>query len=233
MTQKEKKQRAIDIAYALEQVYPDAECALEWGGTEPWRLLVMSRLSAQCTDKKVNTVSRPLFARYPSAEEMAEADISELEDIIRPCGLYRMKAKNIRDSLRMLIDVYGGTLPSDMDELLSLPGVGRKIANLLRGDVFGLGGIVTDTHFIRICGRLGFYPESEVDPRKIERLMTPYLPLELQTDFCHRIVWFGREFCSSQSPKCGECPLSHLCEKHKKEQKSANKEQKNERVKNK
>lgn len=215
MTQREKKQLTLDVAAALAQLYPSAECALEWKG-EPWRLLVMSRLSAQCTDKKVNAVSIPLFERYPTPEAMADADLAELEEIVRPCGLYRMKAKNIKDSLRMLIDVYGGTLPSDMDELLALPGVGRKIANLLRGDVFGLGGVVTDTHFIRICGRLGFYSEREKDPVRIERLTTPLIPTELQTDFCHRIVWLGREYCTSQSPKCHSCPLAHLCRKNNK-----------------
>ena len=215
MTQREKKQLALDVAEALSRTYPSAECALEWQG-EAWKLLVMSRLSAQCTDKKVNAVSRPLFERYPTPEAMADADITELEELVRPCGLYRMKAKNIKDSLRMLIDVYGGTLPSDMDELLALPGVGRKIANLLRGDVFGLGGVVTDTHFIRICGRLGFYSEREKDPVRIERLTTPLIPTEMQTDFCHRIVWLGREYCTSQSPKCDICPLAHLCRKNRK-----------------
>ena len=217
MTQKQKKQLALDVAAELEKIYPNAECALEWQG-EAWKLLVMSRLSAQCTDKKVNTVSRPLFERYPTPEEMADADITELEELVRPCGLYRMKAKNIRDSLRILVDKHGGILPSDMAELLALPGVGRKIANLLRGDVFGIGGVVTDTHFIRICGRLGFYSEREKDPLRIEKLFTPLLPTELQTDFCHRIVWFGREFCTSQSPKCPQCPISHLCLKYSKDQ---------------
>ncbi len=213
MTKTEKKQHALRVAEALLQVYPSAECALHWQG-EPWRLLVMSRLSAQCTDKKVNAVSIPLFARYPTPEAMADADIEELEALIRPCGLYRMKAKNIKDSMRMLVDVHGSVLPSDMDALLAFPGVGRKIANLLRGDVFGLGGIVTDTHFIRICGRLGFYPEREKDPAKIERIFTPLLDVSMHTGFCHRIVYFGREYCSSQNPKCTSCPLGELC-RHK------------------
>lgn len=211
MTQREKKQLAVKVADVLSEVYPNAECALEWGGREPWRLLVMSRLSAQCTDKKVNDVSRTLFERYPTARAMAEADIGELESIIRPCGLYRMKAKNIKEALRQLIDDFGGELPSDMDALLSLSGVGRKIANLLRGDVFGLGGVVTDTHFIRICRRLGFYSDKITDPKKIEAIFIPLLPTEMQTDFCHRIVFFGREYCSSQSPKCAVCPLIELC----------------------
>ncbi len=215
MTQRERKQLALDVAERLAQVYPSAECALEWQG-EPWKLLVMSRLSAQCTDKKVNAVSRPLFERYPTPEAMAEAELGELEELIRPCGLYRMKAKNIRDALRVLVDKHSGRLPSDMDALLALPGVGRKIANLLRGDVFGLGGVVCDTHFIRICGRLGFYSERESNPQKIEKLFEPLLPVEMQTDFCHRIVWFGREYCSSQSPKCSVCPLGNMCKKNSK-----------------
>ena len=210
------KKRAVilanEVADALEKVYPDAECALVWQG-DPWKLLVMGRLSAQCTDKKVNAVSVPLFERYPTPEAMAEADITELEEIIRPCGLYRTKAKNLIDSSRMLVDSYSGNLPSDMDALLSFPGVGRKIANLLRGDVFGIGGIVTDTHFIRICGRLGFYPESEKDPYRIERIFTPLLDADRQTDFCHRIVLFGREYCKAQNPRCEQCPISFLCNK--------------------
>ncbi len=209
MTKTEMKKKASDVAAALAQLYPDAECALSWQG-DPWRLLIMSRLSAQCTDKKVNTVSVSLFERFPTPKSMAEAELSDIEEIIRPCGLYRMKAKNLRDSSRMLLEDFGGQLPSDMDALLSLPGVGRKIANLLRGDVFGYGGIVTDTHFIRICGRLGFYPESEKSPQRIERIFTPLLPTEEQSDFCHRIVMFGREICKAQSPECEACPLSKL-----------------------
>ncbi len=214
MTTSQKKKHARAVAEALSELYPTAQCALEWQGV-PWRLLIMSRLSAQCTDKKVNLVSVPLFEKYPTPEAMAEAELSELEEIIRPCGLYRMKAKNLRDSSRILCEDFGGQLPSDMDMLLSLPGVGRKIANLLRGDVFGLGGIVTDTHFIRICGRLGFYPEKEKSPQKTERIFTPLLPTEQHTDFCHRIVMFGRDICKSQNPDCEHCPLKEksLCKK--------------------
>ena len=219
MTQKQKKQHAIEVSSRLASVYPDAECALKWEG-EPWRLLVMSRLSAQCTDKRVNEVSTELFARFPTPRDMADADISEIEELVRSCGLYRMKAKNIKDSCRMLCDEYGGELPSDMESLLSFPGVGRKIANLLRGDVFGLGGIVTDTHFIRICGRLGFYSEQEKDPHRIERIFTPLLPREYHTDFCHRIVFFGREYCRAQSPRCAECPISDLCKNNTKAKKT-------------
>ena len=215
MARTAKKQLAHDIASVLEHVYPQAECALKWG-TEPWRLLVMARLSAQCTDKKVNEVSVPLFEKYPTPEAMAEADIGELEKIIRPCGLYRMKAQSIKESCRQLVEQFGGELPEDMDGLLSLSGVGRKIANLLRGDVFGLGGVVVDTHFIRICGRLGFYPESEKNPQKIEKIFTPLLSESDQSDFCHRIVMFGREYCTAKNPACGICPLAELCARAKK-----------------
>ena len=215
MTQKEKKELARHTAAVLAELYPSAECALMWQG-EPWKLLCMARLSAQCTDKKVNSVCERLFAVYPTPEVLAAAELEDIEEIIRPCGLYRMKAKNLRDSMIMLMEKYGGVLPSDMDELLSFPGVGRKIANLLRGDIFGLGGVVCDTHFMRICARLGFYPESLRDPYKIERLFEPLLAREEQTDFCHRIVWFGREVCTAQRPRCDVCALSDCCVYNKK-----------------
>ena len=199
--------RAIEL---LREVYPEAPCALEYGG-DGWRLLVMGRLSAQCTDERVNIVCKELFAKYPNAAAMAEADEDELMRIVRPCGLFRMKARDLRAASRRLIDVYGGELPSTMDELLTLPGVGRKIANLLLGDVYKKGGVVTDTHCIRICGRLGFYPDSLKDPLKVERILTPLIPEAEQSDFCHRIVQFGRDTCAARSPSCGECPLRELC----------------------
>lgn len=164
------KETAAEIVTRLEKVYPDAVCALEAEG-DPWRLLVMGRLSAQCTDARVNIVCRELFARFPTPESMADCDLSELEKIVKPCGLFRTKAKNLRDASRMLVDEYGGVLPDDMDSLLRFPGVGRKIANLLLGDVFHKPAVVTDTHCIRICGRLGFYPETLKDPQKIERIL--------------------------------------------------------------
>lgn len=195
----------------LNELYPDAECALEYG-TDPWKLLVMGRLSAQCTDKRVNIVSKELFKKYPTALDMANADIDELSEIVKPCGLYRVKAQNIKDASAMLISDFGGRLPDTMDELLRFPGVGRKIANLLIGDVFGGEAIVCDTHCIRICARLGMYPESEKNPEKIERILRDIIDLKEGSDFCHRIVIFGREICSARSPRCEECPLSDLCE---------------------
>lgn len=172
---------------------------------------MQGRLSAQCTDKRVNIVSVPLFERYPTAYDMAVADFDELAEIIRPCGLYRTKAQNLIDSSRIICEKYGGKLPSEMEELLSLPGVGRKIANLMRGDIFGLPAIVADTHCIRISGRLGFYPEEQKDPVKTEMILREIIEPSEQSDFCHRIVSYGRDVCTSRSPKCGECPLSQLC----------------------
>jgi endonuclease-3 len=212
---KEKKERLARIVSILKEVYPESECALKYGG-DPWRLLVMGRLSAQCTDARVNEVSIPLFERYKTAADMAYADLSELEEIIKPCGLYRMKAANIKDASRMLIDEFGGELPREMDELLRLPGVGRKIANLLIGDIFRGEAVVCDTHCIRICARLGMYPESLKDPNKIEMILRELIDLKEGSDFCHRIVNFGRQICLARSPKCENCPLAELCDFNKK-----------------
>lgn len=214
MTKSEKRQRLSAIVERLKEIYPDAQCALEYGG-DPWRLLVMGRLSAQCTDARVNIVCRELFSKFPNARAMADGDIREIEEIVKPCGLYKMKAQNIKDSSRLLCDVYGGKLPSDMDELLKFPGVGRKIANLLLGDVFGMPAVVCDTHCIRICGRLGMYPESVRDPNKIEKILKSLIDPAEGADFCHRIVFFGREVCTARSPACGSCPLAALCEHNK------------------
>lgn len=206
----ELQARADAIGSRLRELYPDAECALEYSG-EPWRLLVMGRLSAQCTDKRVNEVCRELFAVFPTPEALAYADIEEIRRIIRPCGLFNVKADDIKEECRALVEDFGGRLPDTMDELLSLRGVGRKIANLLLGDIFKKGGIVADTHCIRICGRLGFYPEEQKDPLKTEKIMSRFIPLSEQSDFCHRIVLFGREYCKAQSPDCVGCKISDIC----------------------
>lgn len=202
---------AVEI---LRQRYPDAECSLESGG-DPWRLLVMARLSAQCTDERVNIVCRDLFREIPDARAMAEAPLSQIEELIRPCGLFRTKAKSLKESAAMLLTTYEGRVPDTMEKLLSLPGVGRKIANLLLGDIYKKGGIVADTHCIRICGRLGFYPEALKDPLRVERILTPVIPVAEQSDFCHRIVHFGREICTARSPKCGDCPMREICDHNK------------------
>lgn len=216
MNKAEKKKRLSLIVERLKEIYPTAECALHYDG-DPWKLLVMGRLSAQCTDARVNIVCEELFKRFPDAEAMANGDITEIEEIVKPCGLYRMKADNIREASRMLITDFDGRLPDNMDDLLRLPGVGRKIANLLLGDVFGKEAIVCDTHCIRICGRLGMYPEKEKDPTKIERILRELIDLREGSDFCHRIVFFGREVCTARSPMCESCPLADLCLKREKE----------------
>ena len=206
----EKKRRLGEIVRRLAELYPDAACALLWNG-EPWKLMVLARLSAQCTDARVNIVGEELFARFRTAQELADAPLRDIEEIVRPCGLYRVKAQNIKDEMVMLTQTYHGEMPSDMDALLSFPGVGRKIANLLRGDVFRLPAVVADTHCIRICGRFGMYPEDKKDPLVTERVMAELLPPEESGDFCHRVVLLGREYCQARSPRCGECPISQLC----------------------
>ena len=209
-----KKERFALIVAELEGIYPESVCALEYGG-EPWKLLVMGRLSAQCTDARVNIVCRELFERFPTLEALADAPIEEIEEIVRPCGLFRTKAANIKDSCKMVRDEFGGVLPDEMDELLRLPGVGRKIANLLLGDIYKKPAIVADTHCIRICGRLGAYPETLKDPRKVEMILTELIEPEKQSDFCHRIVQFGRDTCTARAPKCEGCPIREKCMKVK------------------
>ena len=195
----------------LKEIYPDSVCALEYEG-DPWRLLVMARLSAQCTDARVNIVCRELFERFPDAAAMADGDIAEIEEIVKPCGLFRGKAASIKESSKIITEKYGGAIPDDMEELLSLPGVGRKIANLVLGDVYGRGGIVADTHCMRICGRLGFYDEDARDPLFTERVMDGYVERGEQSAFCHRIVNFGRDVCTARSPSCASCPLRDICD---------------------
>ena len=209
-----KKEKALLIVEKLKEYYPESVCALEYGG-DPWKLFVMARLSAQCTDARVNVVCRELFVKYPNAKAMAEADITELEEAVRSCGLYKTKAAQLKAACGILMEKYGGGIPSDMEELLALPGVGRKIANLIRGDIFGLGGIVADTHCIRISGKLGLSPKGEKDATKVERALDPLIPRGEQSDFCHRIVNFGRDVCSARSPACESCPLSELCADYK------------------
>ena len=217
-SQKQKRARMAEIVTVLEGLYPEAVCALEHGG-EPWRLLVMARLSAQCTDARVNIVSRELFARFPTVDALADAELSEIEAIVRPCGLFRTKAESIREECRMLRDRFGYRVPDTMEELLSMPGVGRKIANLILGDVYGKPAVVADTHCIRIGGRLGMYPETVKDPVRVERILSEIIEPEKQSDFCHRIVQFGRDVCSARAPRCDACPLSSLCEHVKKDKK--------------
>lgn len=208
-----QKQRGAEAVRLLKEVYPEAICALEHGG-DPFKLIVMARLSAQCTDARVNIVSRELFSVLPDMHAMANAPIEQIEELIHSCGLYRMKAKDLKRMSEQLINDFGGRVPDTVDELLTLSGVGRKIANLIVGDLYGKPAIVTDTHCIRICGRLGFYDESIKEPYKIEKILVKAIEPSEQSDFCHRIVQFGRDVCTARAPKCGDCPLSAICRKN-------------------
>ena len=202
------KKKVLSIISALKQQYPEALCALQYD--KDYELMIAVRLSAQCTDARVNLVTPALFAAYPTLESLAAAQIEDIERYIHSCGFYRQKAKDIVYACQMLLRDYGGKVPGTMEELLKLPGVGRKTANLLLGDIFNTpGSVVCDTHCIRICGRLGL--SSGTDPEKVEKQLRAILPPEESSDFCHRIVLFGREVCTARAPKCSGCPLSHLC----------------------
>ncbi len=201
-----KKARAQEIHNILKALYPDAVCALEFHG-DPFRLLVMARLSAQCTDKRVNEVSVPLFEKYPDAKAFAHADIKELEEAVKPCGLYRTKAAQIKEMSQILVRDYNGQVPADKDALLALPGVGEKIANLMMGDVFGDPHIVADTHMIRLSGRFGL--TTATNPAIVTRELEKIVPKAEQADFCHRAILLGREYCKAQNPSCETCPLMH------------------------
>ena len=199
------KKKVLEIIELLKIRYPEALCALQY--EKDYELMIAVRLSAQCTDARVNLVTPALFAAYPTLESLAEADIADIETYIHSCGFYRQKAKDIVLACRMLLDRYDGKVPGTMEELLKLPGVGRKTANLLLGDIFGEpGSVVCDTHCIRICGRLGLSKGKE--PEKVETQLRKILPPEESSDFCHRIVLFGREICTARSPKCEQCPLA-------------------------
>ena len=202
-----KKARAEAIHHILKQLYPEAICALEFGG-DPFKLLVMARLSAQCTDKRVNEVSLPLFEKYPDVKAFSEANISELEEAVKPCGLYRTKAAQILEMSKILVRDFGGEVPADKDTLLTLPGVGEKIANLMMGDVFGDPHIVADTHMIRLSGRFGLTESSS--PAIVTRELEKIVPKAEQADFCHRVILLGREFCKAQNPSCESCPLMKI-----------------------
>ena len=205
MDLKEKAARATEL---LEQRYPDAVCSLEY--TVPHELMIATRLAALCTDARVNTVTPELFAKYPTVDAFAQADVEDIERIIYPCGFFRTKASDIVAACKMLRDEFGGRVPDELDSLLRLPGIGRKTANLILGDIYGKPAVVCDTHCIRICGRLGL--TSTKDPYKCELRLRELLDPRKSNDFCHRLVLFGRDVCTARSPKCGECPLRELCE---------------------
>ena len=202
------KEKVAAIIEILKNRYPDALCALHY--RKDYELMIAVRLSAQCTDARVNLVTPALFEKYPTLEDMAHADIEDVEKMVHSCGFYKHKARDIVLACQMLLSDYGGKVPDNMQDLLKLPGVGRKTANLLLGDLYGVpGSVVCDTHCIRICGRLGLSTGKE--PEKVEMQLRKILPPEESSDFCHRIVLYGREICTARSPRCGECPLSPFC----------------------
>jgi len=202
------EEKVLAIIDILKDRYPDPQCALHY--QKDYELMIAVRLSAQCTDARVNLVTPALFAAYPTLEAMAAAPIEHIEELVHSCGFYKHKARDIVLACQMLLSKHGGKVPDTMEALLELPGVGRKTANLLLGDLYGTpGSVVCDTHCIRICGRLGLSQGKE--PEKVERQLRAILPPEESSDFCHRIVLFGREICTARNPKCLQCPLAPLC----------------------
>ena len=204
----ELSERVQGVVEALKAAYPDALCALQY--KKDYELMIAVRLSAQCTDARVNLVTPALFARFSTLDAFADADVAEVEECVRTCGFFRQKAHDIVCACRMLRDEYGGRVPNDMEALLRLPGVGRKTANLLLGDLYGVpGSVVCDTHCIRICGKLGLSEGRE--PEKVERQLRAILPPEESSDFCHRIVLHGRAVCTARNPQCDKCTLRMFC----------------------
>lgn len=202
-----KKEIALSAVEALKKEYPDAKCSLDY--ETPLQLLVATRLSAQCTDARVNLVTPALFAIFPDAESLAQAEVSEVAEYIKSCGLYKTKSKDLVAMAKMLVSDFGGEVPDNIDDLTKLPGIGRKTANLICGDVYGKPAVVVDTHCIRITTRLGLHKET--DQRKIENALRKLLPPEESNDFCHRIVLHGRAVCTARSPKCKDCCMNGFC----------------------
>ena len=206
-----KKQLALEVIERLKYEYPDADCTLDYD--EAWKLLVSVRLAAQCTDARVNVVVEGLFKKYPTVKALAEADEADIERIVHPCGLGKSKAKDISACMKMLHEKFNDQVPDDFDTLLTLPGVGRKSANLIMGDVFGKPAIVTDTHCIRLSNRIGLV-KDEKDPKKVEMELWKIIPPEESNNFCHRLVDHGRAVCTARTtPFCDKCVLSDICKK--------------------
>lgn len=206
MTKKERALKAIEL---LKELYPEAICSLNAGN--PFELLVAVRLSAQCTDARVNLVTPVLFEKYKTLDDYCNADQGDIENIIHSCGFYKSKAQSIVAMANMIRDDFGGVVPDNIEDLIKLPGVGRKTANLIVGDVYGKESIVVDTHMIRISNRLGLVDTK--DPKKIEFALKKIVPSNEGADFCHRIVLFGRDTCSARKPKCSECSLYEICKR--------------------
>ncbi|NSW90982.1 MAG: endonuclease III [Firmicutes bacterium] len=203
----DNRQRVAEIIKVFDRIYPEAGCSLEY--KDPLQLLIATQLAAQCTDARVNVVTKALFRKYKNVYDFAEADLAELEEDIKSTGFYRNKAKNIKKCCRMIIDEFGGMVPDNLEDILKLPGVGRKTANLVLGDIFGIPGIVVDTHAKRLSKRMGF-TENE-DPVKIEYDLMKIVPKEEWTRFCHQLVLHGRAVCTARNPKCDKCPVSKFC----------------------
>ena len=206
-----KKELAAEVIARLKKEYPDSGCTLDYD--DAWKLLVSVRLAAQCTDARVNVVVEGLFEKYPSVNALVEADVEDIEAIVRPCGLGKSKARDISACMKMIKEEYGGKVPDDFDELLKLPGVGRKSANLIMGDVYGKPAIVTDTHCIRLTNRIGLV-DGIKEPKKVEMALWKIIPPEEGSDFCHRLVYHGREVCTARTkPHCDKCCLEDICKK--------------------
>lgn len=206
-----KKQRALEVIKLLKEEYPKTQCTLDYD--EAWKLLVSVRLAAQCTDERVNVIVEKLFDKYPSVEALAEANADDIEAIVRPCGLGKSKARDISACMKQLREKHDCRVPDNMDTLLTLPGVGRKSANLIMGDVYGKPAIVTDTHCIRLCNRIGLV-DGIKEPKKVEMTLWKIIPPEESNDFCHRLVDHGRAVCTARTtPYCDKCVLAEVCKK--------------------
>lgn len=208
------RQKGSLLPKVLEEIYPEARCSLN--ASNDYELLFATRLSAQCTDARVNIVTVELFKTFDSLEKFANADVSDVSELIKTCGLYKSKSCDLVKCAKMLLEDFDGKVPNTMENLLKLPGIGRKTANLILGDIYGVPSIIADTHCIRLSNRIGFVKDTK-DPLKVEFALRKYIAKKNQTKFCHRLVHFGREYCKAQSPECTICPITEFCNYYKKE----------------